>query len=483
MAASGRCITEDKAFSMLFDVIPDNFFIPLSSPNKRVYWECLSEVFSVTGKQLSFGVERDVLTDRLEYYFDRNLAADFVAGEEENGFLEEKKTSRDKANFIIRSFEHYGWIYIDTDMNYVQRVNFRDCAIAIMKTLLDIENEKKAEYQGYIYTIYSLSQNLTKNGAEGQCLLEIEKNTDSLVTGLKSLNANIKHYLDDLTRHQTVKEIMQALLDDYYTNVVDKAYHRLLTSDNVSKFRPAIMEKLESAGRYVHFVNAAAKQIGEIRELQEKEAREEVLEILHNVMEAFRQMDAILDEINKKNSRYQRAAINRAKFLLTDSEDLRGQLRDIICILNERVQELGRDYNAIYELEETEKLVRIFSWEYLDMDSLYSPVEGKKEFNPKELEETEPDLFMRKEKYRQMLLRMQQILSPKRIDEYVGEILKEKESICASELDLEKDDTFIRLIYIRLYGQRKEMMHYRIRLLDRVSISGYRFRDFVIERK
>ena len=31
---------------------------------------------------------------------------------------------------------------------------------------------------------------------------------------------------------------MDALFNDYIANVVDKAYHRLLTSDNVSKFRP-----------------------------------------------------------------------------------------------------------------------------------------------------------------------------------------------------------------------------------------------------
>ena len=69
---------------------------------------------------------------------------------------------------------------------------------------------------------------------------------DALITGLKSLNANIKRYIDELTKHSTVAEIMDALLNDYYTNVVDKAYHRLLTSDNVSKFRPEIIERMLS---------------------------------------------------------------------------------------------------------------------------------------------------------------------------------------------------------------------------------------------
>ena len=53
---------------MLFDVVPENFFIPLASPGKRVYWECLEKLFAITSGQLSFGIERDVLTNELEYY-------------------------------------------------------------------------------------------------------------------------------------------------------------------------------------------------------------------------------------------------------------------------------------------------------------------------------------------------------------------------------------------------------------------------------
>ena len=66
---------------MLFDVIPENFFSPLAAPGKIVYWECICRLFSVTSKQLSFGVERDVLVDELQYYFESTMSAD-IPGEE-----------------------------------------------------------------------------------------------------------------------------------------------------------------------------------------------------------------------------------------------------------------------------------------------------------------------------------------------------------------------------------------------------------------
>lgn len=389
-------------------------------------------------------------------------------------------TSRDKANFMLRRLESYGWIYIDVDYSYVQRVNFRDYAVQIIKTLTAVSEERRAEYQGYIYTIYNLARAGGTNPGLG--LLQIVENTDALITGLKSLNANIKRYIDELTKHSTVAEIMDALLNDYYTNVVDKAYHRLLTSDNVSKFRPEIVERLEAHCSSTRFLNAAAKEIAELKEVSEEEAHELVLELLHEVIDAFRRMDEILDEINKKNTRYQRAAINRARFLLSSSEDIRGQLKDILMFMNERIQEEKLDYNAVYELEETDRLIKVFAWDYLDMDSLYAPVEGKKEFVPQEAEIFVPDKEAREEKRRIMQEKLAKILSPEKIEAYISEQLGERSSMLASELPMEEDDTFIKIIYIRLYGQRKKM-GYRLEIGDMVEKQGFRFRDFGIVRK
>ena len=462
---------------MLFDIIPENFFRPLAAPGKIVYWECICRLFSVTSKQLSFGVERDVLVDELQYYFESAMSADIPEEElEEAGSM----TSRDKANFMLRRLENYGWIYIDVDYSYVQRVNFRDYAIQIIKSLMAVSEERRAEYQGYIYTIYNLARASGTNPGLG--LLQIVENMDALITGLKSLNANIKRYIDELTKHSTVAEIMDALLNDYYTNVVDKAYHRLLTSDNVAKFRPEIIERLEANSRSEHFLKAAAEEISELREISPEEARELVLELLHEVIDAFRSMDEILDEINKKNTRYQRAAINRARFLLSSSEDIRGQLKEILTFMNERIQEQNIDYSAVYELEETDRLIKIFYWDYLDMDSLYAPVEGKKEFVPQDAQLIIPDEEARQEKRRQMRLKLERTLSPEKITAYVKEQLGDRNRMLASELPLSEGDTFIKMIYIRLYGQRKRV-GYRLEMRDTVEKDGFRFRDFVIVKR
>ena len=458
----------------MFHILPGNFFAPLSSPNRIVYWECICKLFSIMEHQLSFGVERDVLVEELEYYFDQAQAAEM--DEEEFQALD----SRGKANSMLRKLEFYGWIEIETDKSYVQRVNFKEYAVKIIKTLLEIAEGKQIEYQGYIYTIYSLARSSTDH--PGIVLLQILENTDMLITGLKNLNSNIKHYIDELTKHQTVAEIMDALFNDYITNIVDKAYHRLRTSDNVSKFRPEIIERLESKSRNKTYIEKASREIAGIREVSEEDGRELVYKYLHEVVEAFRNMDDILTEIDQKNTQYQRAAINRARFLLSGDEDVRGQLKEILIGINEVMNGEKMDLGGIYRIEFLDDLVRIYSSSVMDSHSLYSPTEGRKEFVPQELETEEPDLLKRQEKIRRLAEKMQNVLSPAKIELYVNHQLGEKKQLRAAQFPLNTEEDFIRIIYIRLYGQRKNM-NYKIESLEEVQVGGYRFRDFVIRRK
>lgn len=146
-------IRKKNALNSLFQSVPDNFFHPLSAPGKTVYWECIERLFAITSRQLSFGVERDVLVEDLTYYFDSQMSAEI-----EDDADTSSMTSRDKANFILRRLEAYGWISVEVDYSYVQRVSFRDYAVTVIKALEEVAGKQKTEYQGYIYTIYNLAR-------------------------------------------------------------------------------------------------------------------------------------------------------------------------------------------------------------------------------------------------------------------------------------------------------------------------------------
>ncbi len=462
---------------MIFDVIPERFFSILASLNKRVYWECLEKIFGIMNNQLSFGVSREAVIDELIYYFDSNLSLELECEDFEVGL--DNSDNREKANYMIRRLQECGWINIETNKSHEQKVNFYDYAVEIMKSLISISKQEKIEYQGYIYVIYHLVFSDTEK--PGIAFIQIYENTDKLITGLKTLNSNIKKYIDDLTKHSTVAQIMETLFEDYMINIIDKAYHRLLTSDNVAKFRPEIIERLLKKQNDENYISAAVHDIAEVKELSEEEAEEYVYNTLSNIIDAFNHMDDILAEIYKKSTQYQKAAVNRAKFLLSSSEDVKGQLKDILVYLNQHINQDSLDLNSIYEFEFIDSMIHLYSSTFMDESSLYTPLQGRKEFEPEEMKVVEIDEEMRLVKRHEMEEKLAKVLSIDMITKYVDSVLKDKKVMRASEFPIITQEDFMKLIYIRLYGQRKRM-RYRVEVKEVISVNGYRFRDYEIWR-
>ena len=127
-------------------------------------------------------------------------------------------------------------------------------------------------------------------------------------------------------------------------------------------------------------------------------------------------------------------------------------------------------------------LVRIYQCSILEQSSLYLAVEGKKEFIPSSLENEEPDEELRREKMRKMAEKIRKVISVEKIQNYVNRYLAEKDELEASQLPLNNEEDFIKLIYVRLYGQRKNM-GYVIETLEEREVNGYRFKDFRIRRR
>lgn len=132
--------------------------------------------------------------------------------------------------------------------------------------------------------------------------------------------------------------------------------------------------------------------------------------------------------VGLKNTQYQRAAINRARFLLSE---------EILLGINEVMNEQEMNLGGIYRMEFLDDLVRIYSSSVMDGNFLYSTTKGCREFAPQDLVTKEPDFFKRQEKIRRITEKMENILSPAKIERYVERQLGEKKQASAqgSEID------------------------------------------------
>ena len=70
----------------IFEVVGEEFFKPLTSYYKSIYWQCIRIIYDSYRTELSFGIDREHLTQKLEYFFD-SLGIDEMQFEDDTQFL------------------------------------------------------------------------------------------------------------------------------------------------------------------------------------------------------------------------------------------------------------------------------------------------------------------------------------------------------------------------------------------------------------
>ena len=461
----------------LFDFLPAKFFSILSSSNKDIYADCIFVIYK-TSSNISYGVKRELIIDVLTDYFNDSSNVTF---------MDEKEVisdARDKASFIIRKFEECGWIYRVDDNNYVEEINFHDYAIAFIETIEKLINNDRLEYQGYVYSIYSLLFNNEDKMLPSIMLEQVFDNIKKLINGLKILNSNIHQYIDKITKLKTAEEIMDLHFNDYEANIVDKSYHRLKTSDNVSKFRPKIISKLESIRDDKELIKVICNQYVELEKVSSVEQGYDIIiRNLSDMINAFNNIDTIIRDIDHKHNVYLRQSLVRVKFMLNTTTDLTGQINSVLKYIVSNAKQKALDYNNDY-LPEDLNIFEIFPQSFIDEFSLYTATEGKREFNPQKLNKTKVLSNEERKKYLIDFKKKSELrLNKKVINEYVLKQLDNRKVMNASMLPLNTMNDFIKLMYIFVYSKSHLVSYHILRKNKIFNYNGYRFNDFEIWRK
>ena len=312
-----------------FDIVGASFFKPLTSSYKEVYFDCLNMIYDLCKYQMSNSEEKGVVVEHLADYFEERNQKKFVFEEEgEENFAD----SRAVAFEFIRKLKNFGWIDEEIGKNYISRIYFNDYAITLLESFRKIVSEEEAEYQSIIQIIYSIAVNedAYRQKPYENVLIGLRENIERLIRELKKLNTSIKKYIDKATENKEAAEI----IEDYFTyhkDIGSKAYHRLKTSDNISRYRPQILDRLNRFTEDEDILSRTVRGYMEIQGEQDSvKAEEEIIGIVHYLKGELKNYDAIIQEIEEKNFRYINSAIERAKFLLSTDKNIEGKLNKIL---------------------------------------------------------------------------------------------------------------------------------------------------------
>jgi hypothetical protein len=459
----------------IYKLLPSNFFSILNCKNQELYVKCLFEVYKTYEQGSILGMDKSLAQQVISDLLESVPANTVIEGEEE------PLDAKGKAAAILRRMEECGWIDIDVNNDFVEILNFRDYAITIIQSLKTISqdsfygyDDETHEFRGYIYTVYSL---LTNEHPEYAMVLDqVYKNTIAFVREIRKLDSRLKFYIKTIIDNSEIKDLI-GLLVNYKVELVDQAYYRLKTSDNVNKYKLEIIKKMEEFQQNPLIMDLIAKDYMIMAKNNHDLAMVKANKKIDDIIDIYNSLDFIIAEIDNKNKVYVNSTIAKIKFLLNDDENIIGKLTSILRYTADNI----RRYKTDQALKTITPLFNIRTHRMISNESIFTPRGIYEHAGAQYLLENDltPSEAMQQAFYKEFETNYSEDV----IKKYLAAVFIKQPLVKASELlsgDM-SDEAILRLLYILVYSG-EEMNYYILPLPTTIKHKRFNLNDFQIIR-
>ncbi len=462
----------------IFKTLPDNFFVPLASPLKELY-AALLLIYYRLFLEYQGSIERAQVVREYEDYFRSHEEALEAAMREEGESASLKpvltadtREPRELANHFLRRLIFYGWLGEEVLEDFTQLVTINSWAKPYFEALHATSAGTTEEYESHIVAVYSLLTGAAARENGHYNVMNAHSHVRRLIDSLKVLSQNIRTYLQSLYDEDAeVHEILHLHYDLYMHEVVDRAYNRLKTSDNLSKYRPLINRAVGEFLQDEPWLTANARRLAAIKRSSDAQARKLLVEMLKEIRDSLRGIDPILEEIDDKNRRYSKISTQKIKTKLYSDATLQGKLRDIVAAL------------AAGRLSARQLPLSVYGARFLSPESLYNRPRRSASAAPMLQRPAVAEAELRR-RQREMELKITGQLNPRKVSAFLKAVRQRRDEdagdspIRAAELATDLDG-FIKLIYAAGYAEagRGDFPFKVVWEESWAEQEGYRFRE------
>ena len=434
----------------VFAHLPESFFIPLASPHRRHYAALLLLYYRLFLEYRS-SVERELVVTRFAEYFAGLDASDEIADEEEPAADAEETAQparpdpRGLASLFLRKLIGYGWMAEEEQLDFSRVINLCVHARPFFEALDATERGASVEYESHIVAVYSsLCSDASKENGE-HAVLNAHWHTRLLVESLKVLEQNIKSYVQDMFKLDApIPEILHAHYDVYMHEVVDRAYTRLKTSDNLSRYRPRVSRAVNAFLKNEPWMTRTAEKLATIQRTTVSASKEKVREMLLEIRDELKSIDPILESIDDKNRRYSRISTERIRTRLHADSSLQGKIARIVRALTREPPTLAAE----------EIGHRIFRLRHLVRDSLYT--RRNRDVAEGALLRQRADDLEAEIAAAELRLRITNQLNPAKIADFLSGYCPSPGTAKEAQEIVNDVDSFVRLIYAANYAEARD---------------------------
>lgn len=425
----------------LFDLIPTELFRPLAAPGAQIYSDILLALFDETQRHQQ-ALSRESALHHVVAAL-ANPDALQLTQDAQDQVDDETDATLARASAILRYLIHCGWLRAEMQNDFTQTFILPDYAFRLLRTLAEIAANQALPLQGLICSIHDLLQAAIRDGNVDIRLPEAHRQTQHLVNGLKELSHNIGIHIERVLRQLQARYVLDQFFSSYRSEIVDRVYHHLQTTDHVSRYRPGIIEATAQLERSAQIENAARRlyERGEAPSIDL--AAQRLIEQARQMREQFQELDRLLNAIQTRHSQFVDSAVRAVELQLASQTTTSGQLHSILkALLQDRT----------IQTNDAPSLVHLYELGLLDSESPAAPARAPTPFvaetlaapllSPEEIQSSQDET----------LRQLNRAVSRERVRHFVRALLTERNEITSDNIRLSGADDLPLLIYLREYG-------------------------------
>ena len=270
----------------------------------------------------------------------------------------------------------------------------------------------------------------------------------------------------------------------YNAQIISKSYYRLKTSDNISRFRQDIYSSLD---RIIFDEKIRKKAIAgyiEVKssgdtQLLESEAADRLASEIQEIRRNFDRLDDIIHDIDEKNRIYMRTALNRARFLLSAGNNIEGKINLILKSLSS-VDDF--DLDSILLLND---IFAAYPQRFISDESLRAIPQYKKLGNIASIRKVNTvSEDVKRARIAEIREKQKNQITPKKINQFVLDLLGDKDCIGVGEIPIAGIKDFLKVIYIVVYSSHCQSCYRIEKHEERILLANrYRVKSFDIVRR
>jgi hypothetical protein len=454
--------------------LPDALFSIFTSKYRELYASSLFVLLTCYRQEIA--IKKSELASMLCDALEEQL---LQTHDEEEGLS--GNTLSERAYAIIRKLHATGWLETEQSMDtFEEYLTVPEFAIKIIKTLQEVANERPKEYNSFVHSTYIAlkSADTERDEYTYEALLTAYRNTEELIDSLRTLLGNIRKYYQELQQQTEVRDLLVQHFDQYTSLVMEKVYHRIKTTDCVPRFRVSILHILKKwLGDYRLLETIAGQMLQRGHEASAVEAQRKVSSMLDDMINAYENITSILREIDRKNSTYIKASVERFQYLLNENEGMKGRLVDILHKAGS-YEDPDKAWSLMAES------LPLHSVNHITTDSLYTEPRRRERHQPTPLNlETEAREEEIEQEYEGLKELIRHGLTRNKVIAYIEQAMQRQDRLPGSMLPLETDEQFLQLVMSVLMSDDAGIP-YQVEWQDGyVEVNGYRIPEMIFAKR